>query len=156
MAIRTKWTVRVGSLKTRLRVGVHAHESKPQPVIVSLRISGLADISPTSLEQCFDYEPVCRWLQEGFAKSPHVSLIETRINEIAHYLFSYDKRVMEVWVGLYKEKAVPNSERVGLEREMTRRQFDDAIRNLEFREAHAPFPTAAEKVRPVAKKQAAK
>jgi dihydroneopterin aldolase len=128
MAIRSKWTVRVETLKTRLRVGVFPHERKPQPVIVSLRISGLAELSPTSLEQCFDYEPVCRWLLEDFSNSPHVDLIETRINEIAQYIFSYDKRVMDVWVGLYKEKAIPHSERVGLEREMTRRQFDGAFK----------------------------
>lgn len=147
MAIRSKWTVRVGALKTRLRVGVHAHETKPQPVIVSLRISGLADIAPTALEQCFDYEPLCRWLQDDFPKTPHVDLIETRINEIAHHIFSYDKRVMEVWVGLYKEKAVPDAERVGLEREMTRRQFDGALKNQEFLEAQAERAAAPAKVR---------
>lgn len=156
MVIRSKWTVRVESLKINLRVGVHPHERKPQPVIVSLRITGLAEIAPTSLEQCVDYEPACRWLLEDFSKSPHASLIETRINEIAHYLFSNDKRVMEVWVGLYKEKALPNSGHVGMEREMTRRQFDDAIRSLDFRQPITMSRTLAKKVRTVASKQTVK
>ena len=130
MAIRSKWTIRVESLKTRLRVGTRPDEHKPQPVVVSLRISGLTDTSPATLEQCLDYEPVCRWLLDDFSKSPHVNLIESRINEIAHYIFSYDRRVMDVWVGLYKEKATPKSGRIGLEREMSRRQYDAAIKRF--------------------------
>lgn len=128
MAIRTKWTIRVESLKTRLRVGTRPDEHKPQSVVVSLRISGMTNTSPCTLEECLDYEPVCRWLLDDFSKSPHVGLIESRINEIANYIFSYDRRVMDVWVGLYKEKAGAHAERIGLEREMSRRQYDAAIK----------------------------
>jgi 7,8-dihydroneopterin aldolase/epimerase/oxygenase len=128
MAIRSRWTIRVEALKTRLRVGLRPDERRPQPVVISLRISGLADGAPHALEQCLDYEPVCRWLIEEFPKSAHVDLIESRINEIAHHIFAYDKRVMDVWVGLYKEKAGAQAERVGLERDMSRRQHDAAVK----------------------------
>ncbi len=129
MGARSKWTIRVESLKTRVRVGIRPEEHKLQPVVVSLRICGLADSSPSILDECLDYEPVCNWLLNDFSRSPHVNLIESRINEIAHYLFSYDKRVMDVWVGLYKEKSSLKSARIGLEREMSRRQYDAAIKN---------------------------
>lgn len=128
MAIRSKWTIRVESLKTRLRVGTRPDERKPQPVLVSLRISGMTDTSPATLAECLDYEPVCRWLLDDLSKSPHVNLIESRINEIANYIFANDRRVMDVWVGLYKEKASSKSERIGLEREMSRRQYDAALK----------------------------
>lgn len=128
MARRSKWTVCVQSLQTRLRVGVYEHERQPQPIVVSLRISGLAETSPTTLAQCFDYEPICRWVLDDWPRSEHVLLLETRLNELADRVFAADRRIMDVWVGLYKTQAVPEARLVGLEREITRRQFEEQQR----------------------------
>lgn len=136
MAIRTKWTILIQSLRFGLRVGVHPHEQKYQPVQLSLKVSGLSEISPKEIEHCVDYEPLVRWLTEEFPTSPHTALLETRINEIARYVFSMDKRIMDIWVGLYKERAFPNIALIGIEREITRRQFDD-IERMSIRAALA-------------------
>lgn len=129
MALRAKWTVRVQSLQTRLRVGLAAHERHPQPVLVSLRISGLTETAPLTLAQCLDCEPICRWVLEEWPQSPHTPLLETRLNELVACVFNTDKRIMDAWIGLYKTQAVPEAEFVGLEREISRRQFEEQQRS---------------------------
>lgn len=133
MALCTKWTVNIDLLKTELAVGVHDHESSAQPVLVSLRAEGLADAEPATLDRCLDYEPICRWITEQWPQSPHTPLLETRVNELMDYLFALDNRVLQVWVGLYKPLAVPHAARVGIERQSTRRQFQEQMRMVDHR-----------------------
>ena len=142
MALRSKWTVRVQSLQTCLRVGIYEHEREPQPVLVSLRISGLAETSPTMLAQCFDYEPICRWLLDEWPLSAHTPLLETLLNELVDHVFGADKRIMDVWVGLYKTQPVPQAQFVGLERDITRLQFEEQQRaRIELSALSAPAVT---------------
>lgn len=129
MALRSKWTVRVEALRTTLRVGIYEHELQHQPILLKLRISGLAEALPHTLAQCFDYEPICRWALEEWPLSPHTLLLETRLNELIEYVFNSDKRIMDVFFGFYKTQAFKNTEFVGLEREITRRQFEELQRS---------------------------
>jgi 7,8-dihydroneopterin aldolase/epimerase/oxygenase len=129
MALRSKWTVRIHRLETLLRVGMSEDEQHAQPVTVSMRVCGLAETHPDGLEQCFDYQQFCRWLVEEWPNSPHTPLLETRLNELVEHVFSRDKRVMNLWVGLYKSHAVRQAELVGLEREVTRRQYQEQLRH---------------------------
>lgn len=123
MTHRSRWTARVESLQTSLRVGIYPHELEAQPILVSLRISGLAQTCPSALTQCFDYEPICRWMLEEWPLSEHTPLLETRLNEVLSRAFA-DERVTDVWVGLYKTQAIPMARFVGLERDVTRLQFE--------------------------------
>lgn len=127
MTLHSKWTIRVQSLRTRLRVGIYEHERESQPVLVSLCISGLAETFPSTLAQCFDYEPICRWVLDEWPLSAHTPLLETRLNELVNHVFS-DKRITDVWVGLYKTQPVPQAQFVGLERDITRLQFEEQQR----------------------------
>lgn len=128
MALRSKWTVRVRDLETSLRVGIYPHEHDAQPVLVSLTLSGLAESMPDRLSQCFDYEPICDWITRQWPTSAHTPLLETRVNELFDHVFASDRRILDVWVGLYKPKACPQARLVGLEREMTRRQHEEQRR----------------------------
>lgn len=139
MALRSKWTVRVEALRTSLRVGIYEHELHHQPILLKLRISGLAEALPHTLAQCFDYEPICRWALEEWPLSPHTPLLETRLNELIEYVFNSDKRIRDVFFGLYKTQAFKNTEFVGLEREITRRQFEELQRSrLKHSDEFAP------------------
>jgi dihydroneopterin aldolase len=129
MGLRSKWTVRVESLSTTLRVGIYDHELVHQPVLLNLRISGLAEALPSALSQCFDYEPICRWALEEWPLSPHTPLLETRLNELIEYVFTSDKRIRDVFCGLYKTDAFLHTKFVGLERDVTRRQFEEQNRS---------------------------
>lgn len=135
MTLRSKWTVRVEQLRTSLRVGVYRHELEPQPVLMSLRITGLVETAPVSLTECFDYEPICRWALDAWPLTPHTPLLESRLNQLIERVFSEDKRIMEVWFGLYKTQAIPNTRFVGIERELTRRQFEEQVRFRMYSEA---------------------
>lgn len=138
MALRCKWTIRVHRLETQLRVGLGADEQHPQPITVNLRISGLAESNPDALDQCFDYKPICRWVLEEWPQASHTALLETRFNELAEFIFAQDKRIMDVSIGLYKNWGVRQAEFVGLEREVTRRQYQEQLRQAP--QATAPLP----------------
>ncbi|WP_128002337.1 dihydroneopterin aldolase [Piscinibacter defluvii] len=122
--MNASWTVRVERLEVQLSVGVHADEVAPQPVWVSLTATGMASASPGSLDQCFDYEPLCRWMSDEWPCSPHTPLLETRINQLQAFLFGMDARVQTVWVGLYKQRMSRNAVAVGIERQTSRHEFD--------------------------------
>lgn len=128
MTVRTTWTVRVQNLMTRLRVGIYQHEHEHQPIIVCLTLRGLSESEPTTLEQCFDYEPICHWVTEDWPETKHTLLLEMRANELLEHVFNADRRIQDVWLGLYKTEAIKKAERVGVEREMSRRQFESQTR----------------------------
>lgn len=111
-------------MKIHLPVGIYAHELDPQPVWVSLTASGVASASPRSLDQCFDYEPLCHWLTEVWPRTPHTPLLETRVNQLLGFVFGQDERLENVWVGLYKQGMSRQAVAVGIERCSTRVEFD--------------------------------
>jgi dihydroneopterin aldolase len=125
MASRNKWTIKVQHLQTQLRVGIYPHEEVLQPIVVNITIHGLADTRPTSIEQCIDYESICRWAIDQWPESKHTPLLETRVNQLIEVVFNSDKRIQNVQVGLFKTEAIQQTESVGVEREMSRRQFDE-------------------------------
>lgn len=126
--MNTTWTVKVERLEILLPVGIHADELEPQPLWVSLTASGVAPASPTSLEQCFDYEPLCRWLSQEWPRTPHTPLLETRANQLLAFLFGLDRRLQSVWVGLYKQRMSRHAVAVGIERQTTRPEFEAQLR----------------------------
>ena len=122
--MNTSWTIRVERLKIRLPVGIHGDELEPQPLWVSLAATGSAPASPQALEQCFDYEPLYRWLTHDWPSTPHTPLLETRINQLCAFLFGLDERLQTVSVGLYKQRMSRHAVAVGIERQATRLEFE--------------------------------
>ena len=118
------WTVRIDRLATQLPVGIYDHEQDAQPVWVSLTATGEASAAPGSLGDCFDYEPLCRWLTQEWPTSPHTPLLETRVNQVIEFLFAADPRVQQVWVGLYKQRVSQQALAVGMERASSRAEFE--------------------------------
>lgn len=111
-------------MEIHLPVGIHADELEPQPVWVSLTATGMAPASPVSLDQCFDYEPLCHWLSREWPRTPHTPFLETRINQLLEFVFGLDVRVQSVWVGLYKQRMSRGAVGVGIERQATRLEFE--------------------------------
>jgi 7,8-dihydroneopterin aldolase/epimerase/oxygenase len=118
------WTVRIERLAIQLAVGVHPNEREPQPLWVSVTLEGLAPASPETLDDCIDYEPLCRWLTQHWPQTPHTALLETRINELLAFAFGLDARVSAARVGLYKERMSRDAISVGVERHATRLEFE--------------------------------
>lgn len=129
--MNTTWSVRIDRLLTQLRVGVYPDELEPQPVWVTLRLRGVAAAEPAHLGECIDYEPLCRWITEAWPKTPHIPLLETRVNELLAFAFDFDARVQEVHVGLAKERMSRAAMSVGIERCVSRPEFEAQRRHLE-------------------------
>lgn len=118
------WTIKIERMEIHLPVGIYADELEPQPLWVSLTASGAASASPRSLDQCFDYEPLCHWLTQVWPRTPHTPLLETRIIQLLGFVFGLDERVSNVWVGLYKQRMSRQAVAVGIERCTTRVEFE--------------------------------
>lgn len=121
------WTLRVERMPIELAVGIYPHEQLPQPLLVTLEVEGTSDADPCDLEGCLDYEPLCLWLQQTWPQSPHVPLLETRVNEVFDFLFSSDPRIKAAKVGLYKERMSLGAKVVGIERRTTREAFEQLM-----------------------------
>jgi dihydroneopterin aldolase len=138
--VNTTWAVRIERLRTRLCVGVHADELAPQPVWVTVRLRGVATASPTALSECMDYEPLCRWVTETWPRAPHTPLLETRINELLAFVFDLDPRVQEVHAGLTKQRMSRQAVSVGVERCVSRPEFEAQRRHLKERTYDGRLP----------------
>ena len=125
------WSVRIERLLTQLRVGVYDDELLPQPVWVTLRLRGVAAAAPASLGECIDYEPLCLWITDEWPRAPHTPLLETRVNELAAFAFDFDSRVQEVQVGLAKQRLGGAPAAIGIERSVSRHEFEAQRRHLE-------------------------
>jgi dihydroneopterin aldolase len=128
--VNTTWSVRIERLRTQLRVGVEAGELVPQPVWVTLRLRGVSAACPTDLGECIDYAPLCRWITEEWPHTPHIPLLETRVNELLAFAFDLDPRVQEVHVELAKQRMSRQAALVGIERCVLRSEFEAQRRHL--------------------------
>ncbi len=146
--MKATWTLKVERLATELAVGIYESELEPQPIWVSLTATGEASAAPSELNECFDYEPLCRWITEQWPQSPHTPLLETRINQLIAFVFESDERIRHVWVGLYKQQFSQQALSIGMERDSTRAEYQSqrirgvrktAARSVrsEYRESHA-------------------
>lgn len=124
------WCVNIERLRTQLRVGVESDELAPQPVSVTLRLRGVSAAHPTTLGECIDYAPLCRFITEQWPRTPHIALLETRVNELVAFAFDLDARVQEVHVGLAKQRIGGAGASVGIERCVSRPEFEAQRRRL--------------------------
>lgn len=129
--MNTTWSVRIERLRTDLRVGIYADELDPQPVWVTLRLRGMSAACPATLGECIDYEPLCRWITEEWPRTPHIPLLETRVNELIAFAFDFDARVQEVQVELAKQRMSRGAASVGIERSVSRPEFEAQRRHQE-------------------------
>lgn len=118
-----EWTVRIDRLQVALSVGVDNDERAPQPVLVSLVAHARTAREPCRLDDCFDYVPLLRWLRDEWPLSPHVELLETRLNEVAQHVYRLEPRVERVWVALQKMNLAGQSAGVSLERRTRRSEY---------------------------------
>lgn len=122
--MNANWTIKIERMEIHLPVGIYPSELEPQPMWVSVTVVASAPASPHSLEQCFDYEPLCHWLAQVWPGTPHTPLLETRANQLLDFVFGLDARVQSVSIGLYKQNMSRQALAVGIERGATRAAFE--------------------------------
>lgn len=128
MALRAKWTLRFEGVETKLAVGLSEKSPRPQAVQVNLVVNGLTADAPIELADCLDHASICDWIVRQWPNSAPTPLLESRINELLVFLFEFDKRVQDAWVCLYMSAHPGGPTRVGVERQVSRSQFQARLR----------------------------
>lgn len=85
------WTIEINDLATRLRT----EEGGRQPVHIDLSIRALAPAVPQSIEECLNYQPICRWMLDEWPQRPPAPL-EAHLLELARFIFGYDSRAERI------------------------------------------------------------
>lgn len=118
------WTIEINKLETRLRVGIWEHEREFQPVHINLSLRAIAAASPQSIEDCLDYQPICRWMVSDWPQQPHTPLLETKLRELMDFIFSYDARIEWADVAISKPQAIAEARGVGVRMALSRDDYD--------------------------------
>ncbi|WP_128002311.1 hypothetical protein [Piscinibacter defluvii] len=128
MALRAKWTLRLEGVETKLAVGPPGKARQLRPVKVCLVINGLTPDVPVETADCLDHASICDWIVRQWPNSAPTPLLETRVIELLDFLFEFDKRVQDASVVLYETGPADGQMRVGVERQVSRSQYQARLR----------------------------
>ncbi len=117
------WRVYVKNLETNIKIGIHAHEHKPQRVLVNATVTGRYPSHPSSINDCFNYDHIHKLVVTEWQKRPQTKLLETLVVEVLEYIFRIDNRVEAAKVSLCKPDIFQTAESVGVEAEWTREEY---------------------------------
>ena len=118
------WTIEIADIETRLRVGIWEHEREFQPIRINISIRAIALACPISIEDCLNYEPICRWIIDSWPTQPHTPLLETRLRELIDFIFDFDARIEWADVAISKPAAIPQASGVGIRMVLSREEYD--------------------------------
>lgn len=130
------WTIEIAEIETRLRVGIWEHELAPQPIRINLTVRAIAAALPESIEDCVNYEPICRWIIDEWPQQPHTGLLETRLRELMAFVFGFDHRIEWVDAAIAKPQAISGVRGVGLRMALSRDDFESAFRSAPAAASH--------------------
>lgn len=122
-ALHAPWEIIISQLETRVRIGIHAHESEPQRLWVDAAIYGHYPAHPSSIEQCIDYDVFHNLVTVEWPKRPQIALIETLVMELFAFIFLQAANVSHATIGIYKPDIFREAEKVGVRLSLTRAEF---------------------------------
>lgn len=125
------WTIQIDEIETALRVGIWEHEHAPQPIRINITLRAMADAIPRSIDDCLNYEPICRWIVDTWPAQPHTQLLETKLRELMGFVFDFDARIEWVDIAISKPKAIAAARGVGIRMAIERSQFEAAFTHQE-------------------------
>lgn len=85
------WTIEIKDLATRLRT----EEGGWQAVHIDLSLRALTPAVPQSIEECLNYQPICKWMLDEWPQQQPAPL-DARLLELARFIFDYDARVERI------------------------------------------------------------
>lgn len=110
------------NMKVTMSVGIHPHEIKPQPLLVSVTAQGFAAPRPRSIAEVLDYEPIRDYVQKEWPVRAHTDLLETLAFELFGRIFA-DLRIAAAEISLMKPEAFPETEMAGVVLRLTRSEW---------------------------------
>lgn len=124
MVARTRWTLRLDRLVTRLPIG-SGRRPPLQPIDVGLTLQALVDVAPDDERERIDLEALCAWITTDWPTLPPTLLLEARTAELMAHVFAFDRRIQHVEVRLRRGLAEEaTGGRIAVERDATRAQFE--------------------------------
>ena len=124
------WTIEIQDMECRSRVGIWEHERELQPIRISISMHAIAPAFPQQIEDCLNYEPICRWIADEWPRKPHTPLLETRVRELVDFIFNFDARIEWANVAILKLKAIPQASGVGVRVAMSRSDYESSFGSL--------------------------
>ena len=121
------WNIVIEDIETQSRVGIWDHERALQPLRISISMMAIAPVFPEKIEDCLNYEPVCRWISDEWPRCPHTPLLETRVRELMDFIFTFDRRIEAVDVAILKLTAIPQARAVGIKLALSRSDYDTSF-----------------------------
>jgi dihydroneopterin aldolase len=122
------WTVDIVDIATQLRVGIWEHERAPQPIRITLSMRATAPAFPRTIEDCLNYQPICRWITDDWPQQAHTPLLETRVRELMSFVFDYDDRIEWVDLAISKPVAISAATGVGIRMALSRSDYEANFR----------------------------
>lgn len=124
------WSVFVDGLEALTHVGIHAHEHGAlQPVIVDARLGYRCAPAEMGEQEWIDYEQYCERLTRFLETKPHTRLLETLAVELAVLSFEQWGALDSVTLVLHKPKIRPGTQRIGIELDWTRSDYEAHARS---------------------------
>lgn len=124
MSTTHRCRVNIRNLSALIRIGIHPHERTPQRILVNAVVEGDYPPRPSSIDECFNYDPIHQLVTEEWTRRGHTSLLETYVVELLEFIFRLDDRVTYAKVSVCKPDIFPQAEAVGAEAEWTRADFE--------------------------------
>ena len=121
------WTIEIKDIDTQLRVGIWEHEREHQPIRICISMRAIVPVFPQSIEDCLNYEPICRWIIDEWPKSPHTPLLETKLSELMRFIFDSDARLEWADVAISKPNAIADVRGVGIRMAISREDHECAF-----------------------------
>lgn len=126
------WTIEIKDIDTQLRVGIWEHERDYQPIRICISMRAIVPVFPQSIEDCLNYEPICRWIIDEWPKSPHTPLLETKLSELMRFIFDFDARLEWADVAISKPQAIADVRGVGIRMAISREDHAQAFRQMKL------------------------
>lgn len=113
----------VREMRVNIRIGLHAREAKPQPVVVNVELYAdpVKYLGVVSEENIIDYQTIHDAVMEWPGRA-HVKLVETYVRELLDLAFGFPD-VIAAKVSLSKAEIFPAAEGAGVEVFMMRKDY---------------------------------
>ena len=85
------WTIEIRELKTWLRFGMS--DNLPQAVSVDIGIRARTPVRPQAIEDCVNYQPICRWALDDWPRHAHLPLLDGHAGALLDFIFAFDERI---------------------------------------------------------------
>ncbi len=119
------WSVFVDGLEVLTHVGIHEHEQgAPQPVVIDARLVYRCPPAEADEHEWINYEHYCERLTQFLKAKPHTRLLETLAVELAVLSFEEWGALDTLTLVLYKPKIRPGTQRIGIELDWTRADYE--------------------------------